>query len=109
MTYTLTIASGGPNFEYKATGFTNAANGVLSMTARVGDTISLPGSTTHPLYFDAGTTTCIFTAATSTQNYTFTTAGTYYFHCGVHAQTCSASACGSTNCTAMAGSVVVSP
>jgi plastocyanin len=111
-TITVSIVSGGPNnYEYEATGVTNLSNGVLNLTAHVGDTISLPSGGIHTLYFDPGSATCIFNGATaSTQTYTFTSAGTYYFHCGVHAQSCSnQTGCGSTNCTAMAGTVVVTP
>jgi len=81
----------------------------LTLTAHVGDTIIFPGSTTHPLYFDAGTATCIFSNKTAPQTYVFPATGTYYFHCGNHGSGCSAgnAACGSTNCTAMAGKVTV--
>jgi|HubBroStandDraft_1064217.scaffolds.fasta_scaffold761314_1 hypothetical protein len=115
-TITVSIADGSlggySGFYYTASGFTNnTSTGLLSLTAHVGDTISLPSGGFHTLYFDPGSATCIFSDATAaTQTYTFTSAGTYYFHCGVHAQNCSnQTGCGSTNCTAMAGTVVVTP
>ena len=115
---TITVAiingslGGYSGYYYSASGFSNnTSTGVLSLTARVGDTIVLPSGSPHTLYFDAGSATCIFSGATAaTQSYTFTSQGTYYFHCGVHAQNCSSQhGCGSTNCTAMAGTVVVTP
>jgi hypothetical protein len=96
--------------RYNATGFSNAGNGVLNVTARVGDTIIIQASGTHPLYFDQGSTTCISGTPSVPVTYTFPSSGTYYFHCGNHASGCSfQTSCGSTNCTAMAGVVVVSP
>lgn len=96
-------------FIYTSTSGTNGTGGILNLTAHVGYIIHLPGSSFHPLYFDAGSSTCIFTAATSNQTYTFPATGTYYFHCGNHASGCSAGngACGSTNCSAMAGVITV--
>jgi len=107
---TNTSGSSASGYIYTASGGTNGTGGLLTFTAHVGDVIILPGSSFHPLYFDNGTTTCIYTASTSTQTYTFSSAGTYYFHCGNHATGCSTGngACGSTNCTSMAGMVTVS-
>jgi plastocyanin len=82
----------------------------LNITAHVGDKIALPANATHPLYFDNGTSTCIYTDATTTPAvYTFSSAGTYYFHCRQHATGCTTNLCGSTSCSAMAGVVAVSP
>lgn len=111
-TFTISVGSSGSSvsgFIYTNASGTNGTGGLLSLTAHVGDVISLPGSSFHPLYFDAGTSTCIYTASTSTQMYTFPAAGTYYFHCGNHASGCSPNnaTCGSTSCTAMAGVVTV--
>jgi hypothetical protein len=96
-------------FIYSSTSGSTGGAGVLSLTAHVGDTINLPGSGLHPLYFDNGTSTCIYTAATTNQSYVIPATGTYYFHCGNHATTCSAGLlfCGSTNCSAMAGILTV--
>jgi len=106
----------GSNYYYTVTGTTsqnNSTTGVLNLTARVGDTLSLPTASIHPLYFDAGSSTCIFSDVNTgaSQLYTFTSAGTYYFHCGIHANSCSAGLgmCGSTNCKGLAGVIVVSP
>lgn len=111
-TITVTTGTSGASatgYIYMSSGFSTGAGGVLSMTANVGDTIDLPGSGTHPLYFDNGSSTCIYSGATSDQSYTFTVAGTYYFHCGNHATSCTNgnSSCGSTNCSAMAAVVTV--
>lgn len=88
--------------------------GSLSLTAHVGDTIVLPANGTHPLYFDNGSTSCLVVGGVTVSGttsgpitYVFPAAATYYFHCGNHARTCSATACGSTDCTAMAGTVTV--
>lgn len=111
---TITVSTAGSGlsvsgFIYTCSIGTNGSGGLLTLSAHVGDTIDLPGSGTHPLYFDAGSSTCIYTGASSNQSYTFTATGTYYFHCGNHASGCSTGngACGSTNCTAMAGVVTV--
>ncbi|HJT24256.1 MAG TPA: hypothetical protein VJ873_06745 [bacterium] len=111
---TITVSTGSSSssvsgFIYTSSSGTNGTGGVLSLTAHVGDVIILPGSSFHPLYFDGGTSTCIYTAATTNQTYTFPSTGIYYFHCGNHASGCSTGngACGSTNCSAMAGFVTV--
>jgi len=99
-------------YYYQATGFTNDPdNGLLSLTAVVGESIQLPAvAGFHPLYFDDGTASCIYNAEPNDQTYTFTGAGTYYFHCGFHGANCTLLAgCGSTDCNGMAGVVVVSP
>jgi hypothetical protein len=85
------------------------SGGALSMNAHVNDSIILPSSSTHPLWFDGGSSTCLVAGGTSSGpvTYQFLSAGTYYFHCGNHARTCATGACGSTNCTAMAGTVTV--
>jgi hypothetical protein len=111
-TISVSTASSGASatgYIYTVNGTANGTGGLLSLTAHVGDAIVLPGSSFHPLYFDGGSTTCIYMAATSTETYTFPSAGTYYFHCGNHGSGCSNGdgACGSTNCTSMAGIVTV--
>jgi len=111
-TISVSTASSGTSstgYIYTSSSGSNGSGGLLSLTAHVGDTINLPGSSFHPLYFDAGSSTCIYSGATSNQSYTFSATGTYYFHCGNHASGCSAGngVCGSTNCSAMAGIVTV--
>ena len=50
-------------------------------------------STIHPLNIDDGSGTCLVSGTTAfPYTYTFMTAGTYHFHCGVH------SSCGNGNC-----------
>jgi hypothetical protein len=116
-TITVSILNGSlgtySGYYYSAPSFTNnTSNGLLSVTARVGDTIALPSvGSLHPLYFyNNMAATCIFNNvnATQTNNYTFLSAGTYYFHCGFHAQNCTLGSCNSTSCTALAGVVNVS-
>lgn len=111
---TITVGTGSSGasasgYIYTSSSGSNGTGGLLTLTARVGDTVNLPGSSFHPLYFDAGSSTCIYQGATSNQSYTFTATGTYYFHCGAHASGCSAGngVCGSTSCTAMAGVITV--
>jgi hypothetical protein len=115
---TITVTTGGNSsaangYSYFVSGITNNPDQSLSLTAHVGDTIIIPSSQGfHPLYFDNGSVTCIFTAATNSASavtYTFPTTGSYYFHCGNHAATCGPplGACGYTNCTAMAGKIKV--
>lgn len=101
---TLMVSTGANT--YSSTSGTVGAGNVVMLTAHVGDSISLPGSVTHPLYFYDGTT-CVYTADTSSHVYSFASTGTYYFHCGNHAATCSAGTCSATNCTQMAGIVTV--
>ncbi len=121
-TLTVTILNGTlgsySGYYYTTSGFSNnTSNGTLSLTARVGDTVSIQSvAGLHPLYlYNSGAATCIFNGVnttTMTNNYTFISSGTYYFHCGIHAQSCSVPynhSCNSTSCTALAGSVVVSP
>lgn len=82
----------------------------MTLSAHVGDTLHVIADSAHPLYLDGGSSTCIYTGATSSQSYTFPSAGTYYFHCGNHATGCGGSgnaACGSTSCSGMAGMVTV--
>lgn len=118
---TITVSAASSSLDssgyiYTVNGVSNSSGGLLVLTAHVGDTIVWPASTQdsgfHPLYFDAGSSSCIYSGITSTQEtYTFTSTGTYYFHCGNHANSCSAGdgACGSTNCNGMAGVITVSP
>jgi hypothetical protein len=115
-TITVSIASGSlgaySGYYYTASGFSNnTTTGVLNLTAHVGDTVILPTAGIHPLYLDAGTSTCIYSGINTgvSQSYNFTSTGIYYFHCGFHAQNCSAglASCGSTNCTALAGVITV--
>lgn len=109
MVSTAPSSSSSTGYIYTSSSGSNGSGGVLSITAHVGNVIALPGNTTHPLYFDAGSSTCIYSGSTSSQTYTFNSTGTYYFHCGNHASGCSGGngACGSTNCSAMAGIVTV--
>jgi hypothetical protein len=109
MVSTASSTTSSTSYIYTSASGTNSTGGVLSLTAHVGDTIVLPGSTFHPLYFDHGTSTCIFMGSTSQQSYVFPSTGTYYFHCGNHGSGCSTGngGCGSTNCSAMAGQVSV--
>lgn len=112
---TITVSTGtsgasATGYVYTSSAGSNGPDGLLSLTASVGDTILLPGSSLHPLYFDAGSSTCIYTGSQGNETYTFSTSGTYYFHCGNHAINCGGGgngACGSTTCTAMAGKVTV--
>jgi len=118
-TITVSITSGSlggayAGYYYLASGFSNdATTGVLNLTAHVGDTVVLPNvNGFHPLYFDNGSTTCLFNGSGNPANsytYTFPSVGLYYFHCGFHAQNCSLglASCGSTNCTALAGVITV--
>ncbi len=113
-TITVSVASNGSGsndpsgFYYTVGGVTNNANYTINLTANVGDTVILPASNTHPLYLYEGST-CIYSGQenASTQSYTFTSSGTYYFHCGNHAANCTMSSCSSTGCTGMAGMITV--
>ena len=109
MVSTGTSGASATGYIYISGSGSNGTGGLLSLSAHVGDAIVLPGSSIHPLYFDQGTTSCIYMAATSQQTYVFPSTGTYYFHCGNHGSGCSMgnAACGSTNCTSMAGQVMV--
>jgi len=113
VTFSVGTASSGlssTGFIYTSSAGSNGAGGLLTIsTAHVGDVIQLPGSGTHPLYFDAGSSTCIYMGSTSNQTYTFPSTGTYYFHCGNHGSGCAGGngVCGSTTCTSMAGVVQV--
>lgn len=115
MTITVTINFGTlgsyTGFYYQAAGFTNdPSTGLLNLTARVGDTVQLPADGGHPLYFDPGSATCIYSNSTTNETYLLNSAGTYYFHCGFHGLSCTTTAgCGSTDCVGMAGEIVVSP
>lgn len=112
---TITVSTGtsgasATGYVYTSAAGSNGPDGFLSLTASVGNTIVLPGSSLHPLYFDAGSSTCIYSNVTSNQTYVLAAAGTYYFHCGNHAVNCGGGGngvCGSTTCTAMAGKVTV--
>lgn len=99
------MVSTGAN-TYSSTSGSVGAGNVVMLTAHVGDAISLPGSGTHPLYFYNGST-CVYSADTSSHVYTFPSTGTYNFHCGNHAATCTTTTCSATNCTQMAGVVTV--
>jgi hypothetical protein len=116
VTITMTIQSGTlgaySGFYYAAAGFANdPATGYLSLTAQVGDSLVLPAvGGFHPLSFDDGTATCIYSGVGTDQTYSFLAPGTYYFHCEFHGQVCSPlNSCGHTNCVGMAGEIVVSP
>ncbi|HET9870380.1 MAG TPA: hypothetical protein VFR02_07790, partial [bacterium] len=105
-----TSGASASGYVYTSSAGSNGPDGLLTLTASVGDTIQLPGSGLHPLYFDAGSSTCIYSGSTGNQTYVFPSAGTYYFHCGNHATACGGggnAACGSTSCTSMAGVVTV--
>jgi hypothetical protein len=113
VTITVSTGSSGSSatgYIYTSSSGSNGTGGLLSLTAHVGNVIILPGSSLHPLYFDNGSSTCIYMGAAVQETYTFPATGTYYFHCGNHATSCSAGngACGSTNCSAMAGVITVS-
>lgn len=119
VTISVSITSGSlgtyAGYYYQAAGFTNdSTTGVLHVTAHVGDTVVLPNvNGFHPLYFDGGSTTCLYNGSgdpATSFTYTFPSTGTYYFHCGFHAANCSQGlgSCGSTNCTALAGVITVS-
>lgn len=120
MTYNVSIGSSGSSatgYIYTLTGGTNGTGGLLTFSAHVGDTVNLPSSSYHPLYFDNGSTTCLTVGGSLISGYTngtityvFPAAGTYYFHCGYHATGCTPSnaSCGSTSCNALAGMVNVS-
>ena len=117
VTITVSTASSGlssTGFIYTAPGVTNSVGGPLNLTANVGDTIILPANSTHPLWFDNGSATCLVTGGTTSGpvTYTFPSTGTYRFHCGNHGSGCGGTGngnpiCGSTTCTAMAGTITV--
>jgi plastocyanin len=94
-------------------GSNNTSNGLYSLSLNVGDIVNLPAASFHPLYFDnGGSGTCIsgFSGETNaSMPYTFTSAGTYYFQCGIHANCTGKASCSPTNCTALAGVITVSP
>ena len=120
-TLTVSITSGTlgsyGGYYYQASGFSNdTSTGVLNLTAHVGDTVILPDQpgNFHPLYFYLNSSsTCLYStvggSAVTTYSYTFPSAGTYYFHCGIHAQNCggTTASCGSLTCTALAGVITV--
>ena len=103
--------SAGLGYSYSCSGATVNVDQSIAFNANVGDVLDLPGQALHPLWFYQGTSTsCIYSGITSNQPFTITGSGTYYFHCGNHAQNCGGvgnSACGSTSCTAMAAVVTV--
>jgi hypothetical protein len=113
---TISISSGSlggySGFYYTGgPGTNNTSNGLYSLSLNVGDIVHLPSGGIHTLYLDNGST-CFsgFSGETSaSMPFTFTSAGTYYFQCGVHAQNCTTTSCSSTDCTAMAGVITVSP
>lgn len=114
-TYTITIASGSlgtySGYYYScASGSNNSTTGLFSLTAHVGDSIALPAASIHPLYFLDNTGTCVDNGLTSPpSNYTFSATGTYYFHCGFHATSCSPNntTCNATGCAGLAGTIIV--
>lgn len=60
----------------------------------------------HPLYlYDSTDTTCLATGSTSFPlTETFSTVGTYYFHCGLHSNCMTT--CAGSSCNGMAATVV---
>jgi plastocyanin len=62
----------------------------------------------HPLNIDNGSGSCLVSGDSSfPYTYTFTTAGTYHFHCGVHS-TCGSGTCPNpSTCTGMVGTITV--
>ena len=105
-------------YYYVATGFSNnTTTGNLTVTARELDTVSIQSAGIHPLYlYNSNGTTCIFSGVNtaSFNNYSFPASAspvTYYFHCGVHATSCSPTitTCSATGCSGLAGMIVVNP
>ncbi|HJT24842.1 MAG TPA: hypothetical protein VJ873_09710 [bacterium] len=116
--FTITIQNGNLGGGYigyyysNASGSNNTSNGLFSLSCRVGDIVNLPAAGIHPLYFDLnGSGTCLIPGGTTSAStpYTVTSAGTYYFQCGVHASCTGKASCSPTNCTALAGVITVSP
>ncbi len=113
--YVVSIASGSlgsySGYYYSSsTGTNNTTTGLYSLTAHVGDTVSLPAAGIHPLYFIDTTGTCVDNGVTSSPSaYTFTATGMYYFHCGIHATGCSPNitTCNATGCASLAGAINV--
>ncbi len=62
------------------------------------------GSGTHSLYIDNGSGACAQNYSTWPQTITFSTAGTFSFHCQYHSP-CSTTSCSA--CTGMVGQVIV--
>ena len=84
-------------------------DGATSLTAplTINHGSSIEWNTTgHPLYIDTGTSCAVSSNMTFPFTYTFSTIGTYYFHCGIHGSCTSNIACPATLCTQMAGTVV---
>lgn len=108
--------SGGSYGSYYYTspaGSSNNTNGLFTLACHVNDIINLPSGAPHTLWFDqGGSGTCItgFSGETSaSMAYTFTSAGTYYFQCGVHGVCTGKASCSPTTCVGMAGVITVSP
>lgn len=114
-TFTVTIASGSlgtySGYYYTcSSGSNNSTTGLFSLTAHVGDSVALPAAGIHPLYFTDNTGTCVDSGVTSSPStYTFAATGTYYFHCGIHANSCSPNnaTCNATGCAGLAGMITV--
>lgn len=65
-------------------------------------------ATIHPLNIDDGSGTCLVSGTTAfPYTYTFMTAGTYHFHCGVHSSCGNGMCPNPTTCTGMVGTITV--
>src|ERR1035441_634247 len=98
----------GTQYRYTITGSSTA---ITAVTINAGDSLTwdTTNTTIHPLYLNNPTgpvTTCPITAPNGF-SFTFTTAGTYWFHCGNHATGCTLTSCAQTGCGGMACTVIV--
>ena len=91
-----------------STGAYTYAYSPSTVTITHGQSVQWSLSSIHPLNIDDGSGTCLVSGTTMfPYTYTFMTAGTYHFHCGVHS-TCGNGMCPNpSTCTGMVGTVTV--
>lgn len=91
-----------------STGAYTYAYSTTSFTITHGQSVLWNMSTIHTLNIDNGSGTCLVSGTSAfPYTYTFATAGTYHFHCGVHSS-CGNNMCPNpTTCTGMVGIITV--
>lgn len=95
---TITAMVGGSSYVYSPS----------SVTITHGQSVQWNTSTIHPLNIDNGSGTCLVSGTTAfPYTYTFMTAGTYHFHCGVHSSCASGTCPNPSTCSGMVGTITV--
>lgn len=89
-------------------GYSSYAYSPSSVTITHRQSVQWNMSTIHTLNIDNGSGSCLVSGTTAyPYTYTFTTAGTYHFHCGVHSS-CGNNMCPNpSTCTGMVGTITV--